>query len=215
MADWLLSLAPPAGRGYLRLVAATSRVRSLGEAEARWVQSSGQGALWASWHNRLLGPLLRHRGEGAGVVISQSRDGELITRVVEGFGFVGLRGSSSRGGLRALREVLRHLEAGRHVVFTPDGPRGPRYTVRPGIAYAARRSGCPVVPVGVAMTRKAVFRSWDRFQVPLPFGTVLLVYGAPLRFGPDEPEEQVAEAIRAALAEVNDRAEAELGVTSP
>jgi lysophospholipid acyltransferase (LPLAT)-like uncharacterized protein len=171
--------------------------------------------LWAFWHNRLLGPLVSYRYQGTGVVISQSRDGELIARVVEGFGCVALRGSSSRGGSQALRGLLRHLRSGRDVAFTPDGPRGPRYTVRPGLAYLAAKTGLPVVPTGVAYSRKAVFASWDRFQLPLPFATVLLHLGSPLYVSADTPEETASQEIRRALAAATEAAEERLGVSSP
>ncbi len=215
MPDLLVALAPRLGRSYLGLVGATTRFRRENAAAVERARGPGGTVVWACWHNRLLGPLLPHRDQGVGVVISQSRDGELLSRVVEGFGYAALRGSSSRGGSQALRGVLRHLKGGRDVALTPDGPRGPRYRVAPGVGFLARRTGRPVVPLGVAMSRKAVFRSWDRFQLPLPFGTVLLEYGEPLRFGPDEPPEAVAEAIRAALVAVTERAEARLGVSSP
>jgi hypothetical protein len=156
-----------------------------------------------------------HRDEGIGVVISQSRDGELISRVVGGLGYVSLRGSSSRGGAQALRAVVRHIRRGGDVAFTPDGPRGPRYTVQPGVSYLARKTGHPVIPLGVGMSRKWVVNSWDRFQVPLPLGTVRICYGEPLSFDADDPETVVTESIRAALAGATQEADALLGVRSP
>lgn len=213
--DLLVALAPPLGRGYLRLAAATSRYRFAGRERLAAARARGGPILSCFWHNRLLGPVIPHRDERAGVVISQSRDGELVSRLVEGFGYVGLRGSTSRGGSGALRAVLAHLRQGLDIAVTPDGPKGPRYRVQQGIAYLAARTGLPVVPVGVGMSRKAVFSSWDRFQVPLPFGTIQLVYGEPLVFGREDELEGVAEAIRSALSSMTDEADRLLGVTSP
>lgn len=210
-----MRLAAALGRGYLRLLQATCRFRQEGATEPVRAARERGPVLWAFWHNRLLGPLVPYRAQGSGVVISQSRDGELITRVVEGFGYVGLRGSSSRGGSQALRGLLRHLRAGRDVAFTPDGPRGPRYTVHPGLAYLAAKTGHPVVPMGVAYSRKAVFSSWDRFQLPLPFATVLLHLAEPLHVSAEMPEGEADEAIRQALVAATEAAEARLGVRSP
>jgi lysophospholipid acyltransferase (LPLAT)-like uncharacterized protein len=215
MGDRTLAVAASLGRGYLRLLQATCRFREEG-ARDRLAQARAAGpVLCAFWHNRLLGLLVPYRNQGVGVVISQSRDGELITRIVEGFGYVGLRGSSSRGGSQALRALLAHLRSGRDVAFTPDGPRGPRYRVQPGLAYLAAKTGWPVAPVGVAYSRKAVFRSWDRFQLPLPFATVLLHFGEPLYLAAGTPEEEGAEVIRRALEAATEAADARLGVHSP
>jgi len=218
LGEGTVRLAAGLGRGYLRLLQATCRFRQEGAVEAARNARARGPVLWAFWHNRLLGPLIPYRNQGSGVVISQSRDGELITRIVEGFGYVGLRGSSSRGGSQALRGLLRHLSAGRDVAFTPDGPRGPRYQVHPGLAYLAGKTGHPVVPMGVAYSRKAVFSSWDRFQLPLPFATVLLHVSEPLFLSAGTPGGGVGEAdevIRAALAAATDAAESRLGVRSP
>ncbi|MBI5016719.1 MAG: lysophospholipid acyltransferase family protein [Deltaproteobacteria bacterium] len=214
-ADLLLRLAPPLGRAYLRLAVGTSRCAQEGREVAEAARVDGGPLLWCFWHNRLLGPAVAYRGRGAGVVISRSGDGELVNRLVEGLGYVGLRGSTSRGGASALRSVLRHLRAGRDVAFTPDGPKGPRYAVQPGVAYVAVRTGLPVIPVGVGMTRKAVFPSWDRFQVPLPFGRILIACGAPLVFASSDDVAEVAEVLRAALVEVTERADRLAGTTSP
>jgi len=213
--DAAVGAAAMLGRGYLRLLQVTTRFRHEGLEAALQAREQRGPLLWCFWHNRLLGPLIPHRNCQAGVVISQSRDGELITRIVEGFGYVGLRGSSSRGGSDALRAVLRHLRNGKDIAFTPDGPRGPRYTVHPGVIYVAQRTGVPVVPIGVAYSRKVVFGSWDRFQLPLPLGTVCLRYGEPLVLGADLSEAAAREAVRSALSAVTEFAEGRLGVTSP
>lgn len=214
MSDWVVRLVPPLGRGYLRLVSATSRYRMEGQELYQEARAEGP-VLFVFWHNRLLGPVMPYRGRGFGMVISRSRDGELASRLAAGLGYVPLRGSSSRGGAAAVLAVLRHIKSGFDVGITPDGPKGPRYRVQLGAAYAAARSGAPVVPLGVGMSRRAIFSSWDRFQLPLPFGTIQLVHGRPLRFRRSDDPEQVAETIREALTAATERADQLLGVTSP
>jgi lysophospholipid acyltransferase (LPLAT)-like uncharacterized protein len=212
--DLFLGVLPLLARAYLWLVGLTSRHREAGLEELARARQAGGAVVCAVWHNRLLGPLFVHRRRRVGVVISRSRDGELISRVVRGFGYVPLRGSSSRAGASALIAVLRHLRQGLDVALTPDGPKGPRYTVQPGVTYAARRAGVPLVPVGVGMSRKLVFSSWDRFQLPLPFGTIQLVYGPPLVFGPGEDGSE-REAVRTALLHVTERADRLVEARSP
>ena len=101
------------------------------------------------------------------------------------------------------------------MVFTPDGPKGPRYEVQQGAAYAALKAGVPVLPLGVGASRKMVFRSWDRFQLPLPFSEVRVVYGEPLSFKGDEDIEDVRRLIGEALDKATAEADRILGVTSP
>lgn len=215
MSPWLLRLGPPVGAAYLRFVRLTSRYRVAGgEGLDENMRKTGH-AVWCCWHNRLLGAIALHARLNLGAVISRSGDGELIARAVERLGYTTLRGSTSRGGSEALRAVLKHIRKGFGVVFTPDGPRGPRYQVQQGAAFAAVRAGLPLVPVGVGATRKIVFRSWDRFQLPLPFGTVQVVYGPPLTFAPDEDLEQARERIRVALTAATEEADRLLGVVSP
>jgi len=96
-------------------------------------------------------------------------------------------GSSTRGGARAFLQLLQLLAAGRHVCITPDGPKGPARQVKPGVVHLAQRSGCAVVPMGLALTRRRRLRSWDRSVLPLPFGRVVLTLGAPLRVPAADP----------------------------
>lgn len=215
MADFILNLAPALARGYLRLLGLTCRFSEEGIENYRLAHGEEGKAIWVLWHNRLLGPIPRHVRKNIGVVISQSRDGEMISRVVEPFGYKALRGSSSRGGAAALRGVLRHSKDGNIVAFTPDGPRGPRYTVHPGVAYAAQRTGLYVMPMGVSSSKKKVFGSWDRFQMPLPFSRIQLVYGKPLLYSEEEGIEGFCESVRRGLISANERADELLGVTSP
>jgi lysophospholipid acyltransferase (LPLAT)-like uncharacterized protein len=114
------------------------------------------------------------------LLISRHRDGELLARTVGHFGFDTIRGSSSRGGGGALREMMRSLKVGKCIGFTPDGPRGPRMRVAEGIISIAKLSGVPIVPACYAISRRKVLASWDRFTVPLPFSRGIYIWAQPI-----------------------------------
>jgi lysophospholipid acyltransferase (LPLAT)-like uncharacterized protein len=155
-----------------------------------WSARVEKTALWVSWHETLLLALWFFRGLAARVMISASRDGELVARIAQRFGFVPVRGSTSRGAFAATRELVAQLRAGERAAITPDGPRGPRRRAQAGLVGAARLSGRPVIAVGIGVQRCWRLRSWDRFAVPKPFSRVRLVYGEPVhvphRGGSDE-----------------------------
>jgi lysophospholipid acyltransferase (LPLAT)-like uncharacterized protein len=145
------------------------------------------------WHDEIFPLIPAHAGERMACVVSQSKDGEILTRVLESFGFMTVRGSSSRGGMRALIAAKRIMdEQGVGIIFTVDGPRGPRHKVKPGAVFLASHAGSPIVPVRVVMSRAKVFhRAWDKFQLPWPFSRCTIIYGDPV-FLPelgDDPEE--------------------------
>lgn len=215
MNAFLAALVPPLGLAYLRLVHLTTRYSVKGiENWERMEREYGRGVL-CSWHNRIMGALLYHRKRNIGAVISKSGDGELLSRAMISSGYAPLRGSSSRGGTGALKGVLRHLKEGHTVVITPDGPRGPRYVAQPGIVFAAQRSELPILPIGVGIGKKKALKSWDRFQVPLPFTTVQIVYGDLVFISEEEGIEEAQKRVARALTKVTDEADALLGVTSP
>tara|TARA_Y100001960_G_scaffold242660_1_gene256653 strand:- start:4322 stop:4864 length:543 start_codon:yes stop_codon:yes gene_type:complete len=132
------------------------------------------------------------------LLISHHRDGELLARTVSHFGFDTIRGSSSRGGDGALREMLRSLKAGKCIGFTPDGPRGPRMQVAEGIISIAKLAGVPIVPACYAISRRKVLASWDRFLVPFPFSRGIYIWGQPILIDRNANPE-VTEAARLAL----------------
>jgi hypothetical protein len=135
--------------------------------------------LFAFWHAQMLPLLAVHRDEGAAVLISGHRDGEIVARVALGLGFTALRGSSSRAAAGALRAMTRALREGRDVGVTPDGPRGPARHFAPGPLIAAHHSGAPIILIGVAMDRAWRLHSWDRFCIPQPFARVVVAYSEP------------------------------------
>ncbi len=134
------------------------------------------------WHDEMFPLIPAHAGERMACVVSQSKDGEILARALESFGYMTVRGSSSRGGMRALIAAKRIMdEQGVGVIFTVDGPRGPRHKVKPGAIFLANHAGSPIVPVRAVMTRAKIFhRAWDKFQLPWPFSKCTIIYGAPI-----------------------------------
>ena len=166
----------------------TTHVIVHGDQSFRGIIASGQPVIYAIWHGRLLPGAYQHRNEGVEALISRSRDGEYIARLCERWGYVTARGSSSRGGSAGLREMIRGLRAGRSVVFTPDGPRGPRQKVKHGALLAAQLTGAPIIPVSASASRAWWVEHWDRFLVPKPFSKIHITYGAPVRIARESDE---------------------------
>ena len=137
-------------------------------------------------------PLLRYSGR-VGMIISQHRDGEFIARAVKRFGVESVRGSTTRGGLAALRGMIRLFRTGANLAITPDGPQGPKHVVQIGAIELARQTGAPILPVTYGASRKKVFGSWDNFIFPLPFSRVVYVWGEPLLVTPDTAREELEE----------------------
>ena len=131
------------------------------------------------WHGEIVPVTWVHRNRGFAPLISRHADGEIIARIVEGLGYRTVRGSTSRGGVRALLETAQRVEEGITVGFTPDGPRGPRHVFAPGALIIAQRTGRPIVALGATTSSAWRLRSWDRHLVPKPFATVTIRYSEP------------------------------------
>jgi lysophospholipid acyltransferase (LPLAT)-like uncharacterized protein len=159
----------------------------------------------AFWHNRvgLAGYFHQRYAPDRTIytLISLSRDGQWIAEIAERFGVKAVRGSSSRQGtLAALRAVRATRNPHADLAITPDGPRGPRYRIQPGLLRLAQATGRPIVPVSYHLSWKFTLRSWDRFQVPLPFSACKLVTNGPIPVPRDATEEQMV-ALNAMIAD--------------
>lgn len=182
-------LVSGAGGALLDALLGTVRFDVSGAEHYRDTWGSGRPVVFVLWHGRLLPCTYYHRGQGVATLISQHRDGEYIARIAQRWGFTTVRGSSSRGGSAALRQVVRLLRDGRALAITPDGPRGPRQRIKGGALLAAQLAGVPVVPVAAGATRAWWFGGWDRFLVPKPFSRVRLVFGEPMAIARDADAE--------------------------
>jgi lysophospholipid acyltransferase (LPLAT)-like uncharacterized protein len=192
----------------IHLLGLTLRIRSEGRSEWGPRARPSPVPLWALWHETILMSVWYHRRRNVHVMISASRDGELVTAVGRFFGYTAVRGSSSRGGQEAVREMVEYLRAGKPGAITPDGPRGPRREMKMGAVQIARLSGCPVVPFGFAAERFWRLKSWDRFIIPKPFSRAVFVYGEPIQVPPGEDtDREYFDKIKAELDRVTAAAE--------
>lgn len=152
---WLgIHVLPPLGALVIRTLGRSLRLSLRGCELIDALHERGQGVIIAFWHGRQLMMPLAYRGKEAHVLISRHQDGEIIDRVVKRFGLRSVRGSTTRGGMVAIRQLIRLAKAGRDLVVTPDGPRGPCEVVQPGIIYLAKITGFPIVPLAFACSKK-------------------------------------------------------------
>ncbi|MCU0255710.1 MAG: lysophospholipid acyltransferase family protein, partial [Vicinamibacterales bacterium] len=191
----------------VRALATTWRYEVQGREHLEAVDRGPRPPIVAFWHGRILPGMIFFRDRGIVVMTSENFDGEWIARIIGRFGFGTARGSSSRGGVKALVQLKRDLAAGRPAAFAVDGPRGPRHVAQPGAVWLARSTGSPILPFHVEADRHWTLRSWDRTQVPKPFARMRLRVGAPMFVAPERPVEDALADLQARL----DRLAAGLG----
>jgi hypothetical protein len=199
---WKVRLAGPVGRAFVAGLFSTIRITRSGAEAVDELRFSGQNVVFVFWHGQLLPLVHAHRDQGIVVLISEHADGEIITRIVVRHGFGAARGSSTRGGSRGLRELIRAARSGRDLALTPDGPRGPARELKPGALVAAKMTGLPVVPLAVGADRAWYADSWDRFMVPRPFTRVRIAYGVPRTVPRDARGARLAETAAELQAEL-------------
>jgi lysophospholipid acyltransferase (LPLAT)-like uncharacterized protein len=166
----------------VRLLFLSCRVVKLegAENEKKAVEISGGRIIYASWHQRLFYSINRLTGRNITVMISQSRDGEYIARLINWLGLKDVRGSSTRGGVEALKDLVRKIKSGVNGGMLPDGPTGPPREAKIGTIILARMTGAPILPMMWGGDRCWVFNSWDRFMIPKPFARISYCYGEPI-----------------------------------
>jgi lysophospholipid acyltransferase (LPLAT)-like uncharacterized protein len=187
----LFVLVETLGPLVVRAVCSAGPWRSVTAPDAASRLSRREPVIFAFWHGGLLPLVYTHRNRRIQVLVSQNKDGEIITRIIERMGYGTVRGSSSRGGSEALRELLGHAKLKLSLGITPDGPRGPRREVQDGLIALAALSGVPIAPLAASATRAWQLDSWDRFEIPKPFARRFLVSG-PLVWVPREAREDLS-----------------------
>jgi lysophospholipid acyltransferase (LPLAT)-like uncharacterized protein len=185
MSGVLHSLLPLPAAWLIKAICATLRVQVWRGDIEQTMRSRQRHVIYAFWHGHLLYLMYHYRGSGVYILVSRSRDGEMLSHILRRFGLPTIRGSSSRGGRRSLLELVRQVRAGASAGIAPDGPRGPRHQAQLGIVTLARLTEVPIVPVAVGASWKIEFRSWDRFLLPLPGSRVVVAYGEPITVPPE------------------------------
>lgn len=204
-------LAPYLGFAFMSFVGLTTRLRVYGDEHRVSLRRKGQHFIYAFWHNRQVFFTYSHRGDGLSVLVSHSRDGEIIARIMELSRIEACRGSSSRGAAAALRDMMAVVGRGLELGITPDGPKGPVYQVKPGVVFLAQKLGIPILPTANALSNKLVLkRSWDGYQVPLPFGRAVIRYAPPIFVGPKDDLRTKAEEVRNSLTFITRKADEEV-----
>jgi lysophospholipid acyltransferase (LPLAT)-like uncharacterized protein len=192
------------GALFIWLVGMTWRFKWVGKEHVQDVWAKGKNVIYAFWHGRLLALSFSHRRQNIHIMISEHRDGEIIAKTVGLLGFVPVRGSTTRGGRRALFQIAERACSGYDAAITPDGPKGPRWQVQLGVITLAQRTGMPIIPVANGASMSKTISSWDRFLIPLPFSKVVILLGAPIsvprKLSPEGIEGKRVELERAIIA---------------
>jgi len=189
---FLFYLATALGWILVLILGKLTRIQVVDQHYWNQLKATGRGFLVVLWHGRIVLPIYFHRWQNAVAMVSTHNDGEMIARTVHKLGFRTVRGSSTRGGNVALREMVRALKAGSVGTMMPDGPRGPRHQMKEGAFYIAQLAGVPLLPMTYSAEHFVEFKSWDRFMLVKPFSRAVIMYGEPFeipsRFAPGEKE---------------------------
>lgn len=204
--SWLLAQ-------YIRFVYLTCRKQFHYAPESGPIMRGEANAVFTFWHGRLMMCPTINPPRQMHVLISHHGDGRLISSVIGHFGQATISGSSSRGSLAAVKEMLKVLKAGDNISITPDGPRGPAQTVAAmGVVSVARLSGLPILPITFSASRHKRLRSWDRFMLALPFGRLVFCVGAPVAVARDCDEPQMAKQMEEIMNQQVAQADALAGI---
>lgn len=203
----LLSIVPRLSHLVIRIIASTCRFEVRGMEHHKAIHDAGQIPIYVFWHDRIFLTTYFWRNQHAAVLISQSKDGEFIARVTEKFGNIAIRGSSSRGGTRALVEMIRKMRSGIPMAITLDGPRGPRYEAKSGILMLAKKTGCPILPFVIEPKKYWRIRSWDRMQIPKPFTRAIVLINPPIYVSADLSDDVLDAKLADVQASMNDLVE--------
>ena len=210
MSEWKFKLAGVLGQGLVGSLFTTTRAKPIDAHNYLRFREKRQPVLFVLWHGQLLPLVHYHQQEKITVLVSEHADGEYITRVLHRYGFDTARGSSTRGGSKGLKGLVRAVREGRDIGITPDGPRGPARVCKPGALVAAQITGVPIIPMAVGSDSAWSFQSWDRFSVPKPLTRLRIIYGEPVYVPREMPEgelEAMAARIGNTLNQLTARAE--------
>ena len=188
---FLIRFADLAFTGLIKSIGKTVKFEVAGAEHLEALEANGEIPIYTVWHNRIFLGLYHLRNRRIVVITSQSFDGEYIARFLTRFGFGTVRGSSTRGGVGALVEMIRLIKKGIATAFTIDGPKGPRYVAKSGACLLAKKTGSPILAVSVAAERFWTLGSWDKLQIPKPFTRARFYFAEPFYVAKDASDEEI------------------------
>jgi hypothetical protein len=201
---------------YIRIVWWTGRWEHINRERVEDRVDSGEPLIVAFWHGRLMmTPMLWERKDAMYALISAHRDGRLISDAVGHLGIKTVEGSTSKGGSKALREMVKLLKAGNSLTVTPDGPRGPSMRAAGGVVQLARLGGAVLLPISYSVTRGKFAKSWDRFLIPYPFTRGVITYGQPIVLSRGDDLDTVTQELERVMIELTKQADAACGRQTP
>ena len=161
----------------------TLRITRINSEHFNELKRNGKNVVVVFWHGTMFVGWFLHRPEmkrGISALVSQSNDGEFLSTILERWNYTMIRGSSHIGGKEAMQLMVDEVEKGNSLAITPDGPRGPRHEMKMGAIRVAQRTGVPLILAGISSSKKKQLRSWDKFEVPLPFSSIVVTYSDPI-----------------------------------
>lgn len=203
-------LVPYLGYLFSTFIKVTTKLTVVHGEHRERLRAADRRFIYAFWHQRQVFFTVSHRGDKMAVLVSRSVDGEMISETIRRCcGVTAIRGSSSRGAADSVRQMITVLRSGLDLGITPDGPKGPKCEVKEGVMYLARKLGVPILPVTNASSNRLVLhKTWDQFQIPMPFGRSVVVYGEPIEVGPDDDLKAKAAELKRSLDAITAEAEA-------
>ncbi|MEW6557347.1 MAG: lysophospholipid acyltransferase family protein [Elusimicrobiota bacterium] len=195
------------GSFYIWFVGRTSKIIVKNSSVYDWLTKNNKPVIFAFWHGRQIPLVWSHRKKNIQILVSQSKDGEYIARITKRFGFGTVRGSSSKGGIKALVGIIRKAKNGFSVAFTPDGPRGPAREIQPGVILTAQKTGLPIIPLASSSKRKYIIKNWDEFHIPYPFNKIVICHGEPIYIHETEDIKVKLQELKKAIDETTNKAD--------
>jgi lysophospholipid acyltransferase (LPLAT)-like uncharacterized protein len=203
--NWLyLHVYPRILTGIIRIITATLRIETIGEDRVRVLRMQNHRIVYTLWHGRHFLVIPRLGSPDICVLTSTSRDGTLLADILKRFGFNIIPGSSHKSPVRALLTSIQRMKEGMDLIFAVDGPTGPIYEFKPGALFVAKKADAFIVPVSFSYKPAVIFKSWDRYMLPLPFAKSKMVFGEPFRPSKDLSDD-VVESERLQLQETIQR----------
>lgn len=195
------------GAWFITLLNLMVRIRKIGFDKYLAAAAGATPTVVVAWHGSMVSSIYCHRRRNIVIMTSLSQDGDLLTQILYYLGFKCVRGSSSRGGMRGLLEMVKMLRSGMNGAITVDGPRGPRHEVKPGAVLASQKANALLVPIGLAFSNCFRFNNWDKTAIPLPGSQVVMVSGEPFQIPAGYSIEQGCALIKTRIEECEEKAE--------